>query len=684
MGNAFRAALVASATWVAVGAHGQNTTVTTRVFHPNGLLYSESIDGVTTYRDYWPSGDLKAFTHPNGYVDAYFDYFRGIAQRVEEREGVITSSRVDPLGRVYSRTDGESNTKTFDFDIMSRLTGGTFAKEGTHPFVVSYQPYGTSVPEVHTLTRGPFRESRTYDGFGRLLEIDHGGILTKFRYDGAGRLQFKSNPYKPGDEIKGETYYYDELDRIRRIVRADNYEVKYDYGISSDGRPQIAETNERGYVTKRVLRAFGAPAETAPTRLEFANADGSLERTVSIERNVRDQITKVQLGGITRVYGYNEHFYLETVEEPETGLTRYGRDLSGNMTSSRVGASGETIYKYDNRERLKSIDYPDGRKVSKSYFKTDKLWTVTAEQPDATVGRVLRYDKNLNLVEDQFSVHYPARPADGVLANVMYWFDANDYNSAITYPYSGRTVDYAPDALGRATKVSGYVTSVDYWPNGQPKAIRYANGVVSDYGQNERLAVQAFRTALGNSVYYDSTYIYDPALNLKSITDAVLPSSRNRSFAYNNHNELTGADGWWGAGSIGYDKLGNIQFQRLGSQEIVYVYDTRNRLSQTTGSWAGTYRYDVYGNVTSNSLSDFAYNASANLICANCNSAAQKYEYLYDGLGNRVAVSKSGVRTFEFRDLQGLLVFDRVQQTGGVVEYIYLGGKRIAQRAFKL
>jgi hypothetical protein len=684
MGNAFRAAIVASAALVAVSAQGQNTTVTTRVFYPNGLLYSESIDGVTTYRDYWPTGDLKTFTHPNGHSDVYFDYLRGTAQRVEEREGIVTSSRVDNLGRVYSRTDGENNTETFDFDIMDRLTGGTFAKEGTHPFVVSYQPYGTSAPEVHTLTRGPFREARTYDGFGRLVEIDHGGLLTTLRYDDAGRLHFKSNPYKRGDEVKGQTYYYDELDRIRRIVRADNNEVKYSYGASSDGRPQIEETNERGHVTKKVQRAFGAPDETALVRLEFANPDGSLERTIPIERNVRGQITKVQTGGVTRLYGYNEHFYLDSVDEPETGLTKYVRDLSGNMKFSRVGASAETKYGYDNRNRLKSIEYPDGRKVSKTYHKTDRLWTVTAEDSNVTVGRVLGYDKNLNITEDRFSVHYPARPSEGFLASVVYTFDANDYYSAITYPYSGRTVEYAPDALGWPTKVTGYAELLEHWPNGHLKTIRYANGVVSEYGQDERLMMKAFRTTRGSSVYYDSAFVYDPALNLKTVTDTVLPSSRNRSFAYNNHNELTGADGWWGTGSIVYDKLGNIRSQRLGSQEIVYGYDTKNRLSQTTGSWAGTYRYDVYGNVTSNSLSDFVYDAASNLVCANCNDSAKKKEYTYDGLGHRGVIAKSGSRTFEFRDQKGLLVFDHVRETGDVVEYIYLGGKRIAQRAFKL
>lgn len=54
---------------------------------------------------------------------------------------------------------------------------------------------------------------------------------------------------------------------------------------------------------------------------------------------------------------------------------------------------------------------------------------------------------------------------------------------------------------------------------------------------------------------------------------------------------------------------------------------------------------------------------------------------VYDGLNQRVVVIKGGMKTYEVYGSHGnLLVEYTPSRIGKLVEYIYLGGKRVAQR----
>ena len=154
----------------------------------------------------------------------------------------------------------------------------------------------------------------------------------------------------------------------------------------------------------------------------------------------------------------------------------------------------------------------------------------------------------------------------------------------------------------------------------------------------------------------------------------------NRSLDYDGIDRLTTANGPWGLGSITYDGAGNIRSQSLGSFGLTYAYDAQNRLQSVVGTRNQTFSYDVQGNVSAAGASTFVYNAAPSLTCALC-SSAQPINYAYDGLNQRVKVTKAGLTTYEFYTLGGqLLVSNTPTQANKLVEYIYLGGKRIAQR----
>ncbi len=354
------------------------------------------------------------------------------------------------------------------------------------------------------------------------------------------------------------------------------------------------------------------------------------------------------------------------------------------MTSRAVGSSGTTTYTYDAQNRLISVIYPGVTpSVTNTYNKTNKLLTANSSTGD----RRFTYDVNGNLTSESLIV-------DGLNFTASYAYNNLDQLSSITYPRSGATVNYSPDVLGRPAKISGYISSVLYWPSGQVKGISYINGTSTVYLQNSRLWPSLFTTTKFNRAIYTrlfprpseiSTYIanqysYDNVGNLTGIND-LTDATYNRSMEYDNINRLTKINGFWGAGNITYNGKGDITSQVMGNSNLYYSYDGNNRLSSISGTRSTSYGYDAYGNIVNGMGNSYAYDGVPNLRCVNCSDATNKIEYSYDGTNQRSVVTKAGVKTYEMYGSNGnLLIEFTPSQSNRLVQYIYLGGKRIAQR----
>jgi uncharacterized repeat protein (TIGR02543 family) len=341
-----------------------------------------------------------------------------------------------------------------------------------------------------------------------------------------------------------------------------------------------------------------------------------------------------------------------------------------------------TDYTYDDQNRLDRVYYPGNTPVvTHTYSKTGKLKSVSS----SVATRDFDYDPNDNLTAESLMV-------DGTVLQAQYAYNGNDQLSSITYPHSLRTVDYAPDALGRPTRVTDgvtgvdYVTAVAYWPSGQIARITYGNGTVSEYGQYAtRLWPSSFQTsAPGQGDIHTTQYGYDGAGNLTQIDDATDANYR-RLLGYDALDRLTAVAGPWGSGGIEYTGSGNITRQMFGARRMEYTYDSQNRLSRLSGAQTAAFGYDGRGNIVADSRRVYEYDGVPNLRCASasapCGGAARKTEYAYDGLNRRVWVNRLGVKTYEFHDASGNLLTEFTPDQGHRrVEYYALGGQRVAQR----
>lgn len=658
----------------------------------NGLNHTLIMDGthnvlfdskaqVTTAYTYNPDGTVATMTPPGNAVYTYDEFGnptlsstpysttygiskRGIPQTEAQPDGINISRIVSDAGVVTSETNGNSKTTVYSYDGLNRLTSITHPIN--NPVSIGYSA------NRKTATRGSLVEDTTYDGFGRPTSVSLGGIVTTYQYDALGRMTFKSDP----NSTAGTTYTYDQIGRVTKLAYAD--------GSSKDTTYASLRTtvkDENGNSTIYNYYAYGDPDQTFLTSITTPDPAAN----ITIVRDNLDNVSSVTQAGVTRVYVIQANGYLYMETNPESGTTIYGRNEAGSMTYRLAGAvmvapnayTGiQTLYTYDNHNRLTQVDAPSFySSIANTYSNTHKLLS-SSYFGSTPSTRSFTYDDNDNLLTDNILV-------DAYNLSVGYSYNSNDQISTITYPISGQAVTVTPDVLGRPTAVSGYVTNATYWDSGQVKQISYQNGAVSSYGQNARLWPSSFSTQSSAGALINSSYTYDLVGNLTSISDGTTPAF-NRVFGYDALDRLTtvNASGSWGAGSIGYDGAGNITSQTYGTSGLTYTY-SQNRLTSVAGTLRNaSYTYDMYGDIVSDGAGKtFTYDEKPILIRVSDTNSGSVTTYAYDGLNKRVKVIKNGVATYEFNDLNGKLLAEYTPSQGNMLtEYMYLGGMRIAQR----
>ncbi len=680
-----------------------------RTYNANGMLINENkynhlfepgnTAGVTTNYTYYSTGDLETVTDANSHTTTFSGYYRGIPQLETKAElkadqtGLITTSRVvNNRGFVTSQTDGRGNTTSYTHNDLGQLTNIDYPINDDT--VINWTATGRET------TRGTnqYKEVKTFDGFGRLINIKTSDLAQNIviekvlQYDALGRTLFESYP---NSLISGTNYQYDALGRTKRITHPDTSFTQYNYVASL----QVDEINERGFTTSYLYRAFGDPSQKSLIEIRSPKNTTESVNTV-MTRDGIDRIQTVTQDGLTRTYYYTLKNFLWAIDNPESGMTVFEYDNVGNVTKKTQGecfytifVGGEyvqkskmngTIYHYDKLNRLSSVDHKQCSGLV-DIFSEDEQDYVTEYKYDDNGNRIyegkgqlsqkrerwLTYDKNNNLTRETFDYH-------NYNAVIEYSVNNLDALEAMTYP-SGRVITYAPDALGRATQVAPYVSLVSYHDSGLPSTIEYGNGITTSFTFDSRNWIETITA--GSLV--DLTYDYDFSGNISSITDGVTPAN-SRSMSYDGLNRLDIANGIWGLGSFEYDDAGNLTSKSLGGTNYTYNYDpVNNRLISVSGPQSYNLAYDSVGHVLSGKGNQYyEYGPDNNLITALTDTG--EHYYYYDArnlksrkdLGNIYLYSNSDnlIGEYQFK----VPVNDTATAEAWVKEYYYLGSMQVA------
>lgn len=677
---------------------------------------------------YHTSGALASVTDGNGNTISVAGWKRGIPQLLsypatpDTPGGATESAVVDDLGQITSVTEENGFTTSYGYDAVGRINQVTYPGQDTVAWAprtsqfraltsADWLPQGISVGQWRQYSEhGTHITVTYYDALWQPLlthEYDAANQSATLRttstaYDTEGRVSFQSSPSAAvAPSPIGTRTAYDALGREIRSEQDSELGIlvtttEYLTGL------QTRVTNPRGQQTTTSFLAWDSPSYELPQTSQQP-AGKVIEITRHPQFGWPKQLLQRSSDGTVqhkRSYVYETTGKLCKTIEPETGATVVGYDGANNPAWSASGLVGGTyaststcsqaeawssgrrvVRTYDARNQLRQLAFPDGRGDQQWTYEKDGLPKTVTTWNDAASGApvVTSYAYNKRRLLTSESLSQPG----WYTWSLGYDYDALGALRATAYP-TGLVVEYAPNALGQATKAGTFATGVSYYPNGAIKQFTYGNGVVHTMTQNTRQLPQ--RVSSGS--VSDFSYTYDHNGNVSSIWDHARDTGTGyygRWLSYDGADRLTaanscnfGGDCWH---QFTYDALDNLESWRLGGVKDYadYVYDTQtHRLTgvrSSAGATVVSLAYDAQGNLTSKNGQPYEFDYGNRL-----RSVPGKEAYRYDGLGRRVLTTKAGgAQTLWLYGKSGEQLFSwegpSDQKTR---EQVYLGGSLIA------
>ena len=690
-------------------------------------------------------GTLKTAADGNGNVTTLTNWKRGVPQSIkypgtpEVATGATQSAVVDNNGWVTSVTDETGSKTCYEYDPAGRVkkiiypteaanicdTGQSLWNSTTIDFS-SGHPAAYGMPAGHwrqTTRTGNGRKVVIFDALWRPVveqTLDLGNVAGTVsevfhRYDSLGRAIFRSYPLGTNGAavyrdpaLKGTHTSYDAIDRVTQ-VRQDwegtgQLTTTTAYLRNAVG-PYTQVTNPRGRISRTWYQAWDQPSFELPVRIQHDNAYAYTD----INRDVFGKPTSIvrRKGdgsqSVTRSYTYNVNQELCRTVEPETGATLMGYDGAGNLGWSASGLPAGTACHttgntatinarkanrtYDARNWLRALAFADG--------KGNQTWTYT---PDGLPAKIVTAQPSVVPVENTYTYNRRrllATESTKIASTIylhQYNHNGNGHLSRMIYG-SGHAIDYAPDALGRATRAGPYATGVKYYPNGAISEFTYGNGIRHTLTQNVRGLPDTscdFYGSCNTSAILNDGYDYDQNGNVLAISDGRTGNRGNRTMTYDGLDRLTKAvSPMFGTAMYEYDLHDNITRATLITQPVppskiakvedhYYCYDASWRLTNVkTGSCSGAtvigLGYDPQGNVLNKNGQGYEFDLGNRL-----RRSTGKEWYAYDGHGRRVLSCTPTACDYQQYGFDGKLYYHRDNRSAKHFNNIYLGESLVA------
>jgi len=669
-----------------VGDLNNNEGVISYLYDSRADLIEKTEFGFTKKYSYNSQGNLhKESIERDGQVfeTVYSDYYRGTARLENLPEGVSKIRTVNSDGTIASESDGNGNVTSYTYDGISRL-------QTISPPIGEIATLSWPTSRQRVVNRGNYQETIEYDALGNAVstlkqDVSSGSkIHQNFDYDIYGNQTFKSYESESSSETKGIRTNYDALDRpIRTTNTSDNSQLSICYSaLCNDSRVDHGRIviDERGYETLFHHRIFSDP--TAPDVIRISqqalksSENSGVDKFVDtvMERDLSGKLLKVTQGNFFREYIYDGRNRLWQEKNPESGTTYYTYDDNGNLIYRRIGEHGVGSveqYSYDGLNRL-----------------FEKAYDVTGLTPEPLSGLRYRYDDNGSVTsiesgntlweytyDELNTLTSEVVTIDDAKLTLSYTYDALGAMSSMTYP-SGLSIDYAPNALGRSTKVGSFVSGIQNFPSGEFKSMTLANGQLSSQAKNSRNLVASLTSEKAGSSLMSVGYTYDVTGNVTNINESLNSALvNNRSMSYDGLNRLVSAVGTLGSSQYNYSNDGNLQSKTVDGVVSNFAYDAiNNRLTGVAGGIDKAFSYDLVGNVESNGIHTFDYNDASRLISVNSN-----VNYEYDGNDNRIVIDDGNTKTYTIHNKTGQLIYTLVSDGSKSSDHVYHQGRMVAR-----
>jgi len=445
----------------------------------------------------------------------------------------------------------------------------------------------------------------TYNGSGILTGIaDPSGGKYSYTYDGKGNLSSVTYP-----DGHSRQYVYENTQFVHALtgIIDENGTRFATWAYDSQGN---AISSEHAAGVGKVVLSY--PAATSSTATD---ANGTTRSYTSQVVNGIAKAGSISEAGTnisrTRSMTYDAHGNLATGTDYNGNVTTYQYDLTRDLETSRVEASGTL------QARTITTTWHPVWRVPVKIAEPNKLTTLMYNgdggsycAPNTALSNGQPIGVVCQKIEQATS---DATGSQGVAATVVgtpttwrYTYNADgqiltaagprtDVNDATTYSY--RTADdtatppqYRRGDLYSVTDALGHATTFDrYDLNGRPLQMTDANGTVTTLTYSPRGWLTSRTVTPASSTPQTTAYAYDYVGQLTQVTQ---PAGSSASFTYDGAHRMTGAADSLG-NSIAYtlDAMGNRTQEQSkdpgGSlaRQITRVFDAINRpLKVTVGS----------------------------------------------------------------------------------------------------
>jgi RHS repeat-associated protein len=632
-------------------AAGQEGNIT-RILSPNNRWVSFTYDvigritqaldniGRTVGYQYDASGRLWKVTDAAGGVTEFtYDTSHRMLTIKDPRNITYLTNQYDSNGRVSQQT--QADTGVFEFDYTLNGSGKVTQTEVTDPeghvtrttfdtngyLATQVEAYGTSLARTTTITRasGSNFVTNVEDGLLRdtAYTYDPKGNLTSItRLAGTTDAVTVSMTYEPAynqvatltNELNHTTaYVYDALGRLTTVTDPLGHETTLTYNAA--GQP-VTVTNALSHTTTFEYQQGNLVSITSPlseTSTRFYDGAGRLLRSTSptgqatqFEYNALNQITKTvdPLGGQTTftydgngnlltltdarskttTWTYDNMDRVATRTDPLTRQESFAYDLDGELTSWTDRKSQVTTYTVDALHRQTFVGFGTtgtpptyASTITTTYDAGDRA-TQIVDSVAGTIGRT--FDLRDRLTEED--------PPEG---KINYTYDAAGRRSTMTV--DGETgVSYTYDNADRLTGITQGSASVSlaYDNADRRTSLTLPNGIVVEYGYDNASQLTGLTYKLGGTTLGTLAYTYD-ANGQRSVVSGSyarsnLPAALT-SATYDDANQIATFAGT----TFSYDANGNLTSDGVRN----YTWNARNQLAALTGPVNGSFAYDAIG-----------------------------------------------------------------------------------------
>ena len=309
---------------------------------------TDGLNGITRY-GYDPLDQLRSVTDPKSLTTGYSVNALGEQTRLSSPDTGVTNSSYDAAGNLINKIDADNRPVTYSYDALNRVTSVSY--DGAIAYTFSYDQGPNALGKLTTLTGGAGDINYTYNPQGRIATRSQnaglaGNLTTRYGYNGAGQLT--SITYPSGKLVQ--------------------------YGYNANGQLNSIIADRQPVLQSARYQPFGPVAgwtwgNNAPYQRQF-DSDGRLfsyplannSRVLGFDTASRITNSTDTSSGNT-LYSYDELDRLKTWQPPNTNQSYY-YDANGNRVSLVIGGNSYSNSISPTSNQLQSVAGPSAKTYS--------------------------------------------------------------------------------------------------------------------------------------------------------------------------------------------------------------------------------------------------------------------------------------------------------------------------------